>query len=75
MRAPALNVEWFCCRSVETFNKSVENVMSIKGFVEIKEPAAAPCPSVSVAISAFAVYSLSVRLSVTLLGSAKTVRD
>ena len=44
LRAHALNVEWFCCRSVETFNKSVENMMSIKRFVEIKESAAAPRP-------------------------------
>jgi len=27
-----------CCRSVETFNKSIEKLMSIKSFVEIKFP-------------------------------------
>ena len=31
-----------CCRSVETFNKSVENMISIKRYVEIKQSAAAP---------------------------------
>ena len=44
LRASALNVEWFCSRYAATFNKSVENMMSIKSFVEIKESAAAPWP-------------------------------
>ena len=45
----------------------VENMMSIKSFVEIKESAAAPCyPSVFVAICALAVNSLSVCLSARL---------
>ena len=55
LRAPALDDER-CCRSVETFNKSVLNMMSIKGFGEIKECVAAPCPR-SVVICALAVYS------------------
>ena len=66
MRAPVLDVER-CCRSVETFNKSVENMMFIKRVVEIKESAEQPRgPSVSVAICALAVYSYSACYSVTL---------
>ena len=62
LRAPFLNVEWFCYRSVITFNKSVKNMLSINSLVEIKGPAAVACPLVSVAICALAVYSYRNRL-------------
>ena len=55
-----------CCRSVETFNTSVENMMSIKSFVEIKESAAAPWPPPGRLLSApsQSTVRLSVRLPV-----------